>query len=1261
MATRRTKLLAGATAAVLGCSGLFLYSVLALQGQGTLAQAPLNVQAQIPPAFLMAVDDSGSMSFETLFPGRDGHACWTGTSFFDASGRPATTGTCGYNHLVPYPGHRIDTGRHAIPPVDTFGFARSPEFNPSYFNPSEVYLPWLNGDKTPYGSDASNPEGNASPSATRVDPRNATPTIDMTAVREETGANLRFRALSNMVLPAGTEYWASASCGGLGTTPATRNAWVALDTDTTVTDNCTIGIKYFPAKFYLRTTTAAPAGYRDTVVAANTTGGRSLAPGACGSGCDMYRYEIRPENYIDGADYDAAIQNFANWFSFYGNRNRAMIAGMTRSLVDVQNMRVGYFTINNRVNVTMRDMSAPVEKTQLYDSLLSLPISGSTPNLYAVDHMGAQFKRTDAGAPIKLSCQKNAGMLFTDGYSNQGSPGAPAVTGLGAPFDPTPADSMAAIATKYYQETLRSDAGFPADTVPVPAACSSPSPDPRLDCRNDLHMNFYGVTLGATGNIYDPAVPRNPYVAPFPAWPGHVNDQPSTVDDIWHATINTRGEFINARTPNSITAAMRRVLASVSAGSSPAGSIALTGARIGAGSLTVSPFYEARNNGTDWYSTLTAETVSVAPNTGVVSFAEAWEASAKLPGVRNVWFGRGNAAPQVFNASNLTLDRLCDNPHTGMSLCTGAQIAALGGTDTPATVDDAVAYLTGDRSREVDTNTTGIFRFRTTALGDIVNSTPVVSAPTDDYGYRGMPAPYGTKYTAYLDDKVDDFRPMVYAGANDGMLHAFDGRTGGPGGEERFAFVPQTVLGHMGNLLFPYDPANSGDQKFQHRYYVDGPLVVSDAYYSGDFSTVLVGSTGAGAKGVFALDVSRASAKTATTAASFAAADRLWEISELNTSLTNAERQNIGYVLGRPVVVPVKTGTATGPVRWRAIFGNGYNSTSGKAVLYMVDIGTGAPTITMIEAEETAAPAGSNGLGNVVVADRWGPASDNSLTARSRDGFADTVYAADQKGAIWKFDLRTASPPKQTTPVFTTLRYTSGPEAGTRQPIIGGLTAAVGPGGGVMVYFGTGSFSFEGDPADDSRQSIYAVLDLASGSPTSTITRSSLLEQQVLTTTAGARTTTSNFMNMGHSGWYIDLPVGERFVGYPRVESGILFMPTYAPDSATECTTAGVNWLYGLNALSGGAGLSNVHYDSPDGTTPGANTGAVALDTQGTAPVKDVAVLTSPRVAPLGAAATPAELAAALAAQCSMVIQVAGAPSLYMPRACGRQSWRQLQ
>jgi hypothetical protein len=146
----------------------------------------------------------------------------------------------------------------------------------------------------------------------------------------------------------------------------------------------------------------------------------------------MYRYDIISANFTLADDYDTAIQNFANWWTYYGNRNRAIIAGMTTSLASINNMRVGYFKINpdstaaagestgslaSRTDVTMRDMGVAADKSALYTSMRRLDSHDTTPTRSATAFMVRQFMRTNTGAPVKLQCQKNAGMLFTDGFS----------------------------------------------------------------------------------------------------------------------------------------------------------------------------------------------------------------------------------------------------------------------------------------------------------------------------------------------------------------------------------------------------------------------------------------------------------------------------------------------------------------------------------------------------------------------------------------------------------------------------------------------------------------------------------------------------------------------------------------------------------------------------------------------------------------------------------------------------------------------------
>lgn len=105
---------------------------------------------------------------------------------------------------------------------------------------------------------------------------------------------------------------------------------------------------------------------------------------------------------------------------------------------------------------------------------------------------------------------------------------------------------------------------------------------------------------------------------------------------------------------------MRRVLSAASAANSPSGTLALTGARIGAGSLTVTPEYQISNNGTDWSSKLKANQVSVDPDTREARFTPLWEASAQMPAAsaRNVYFNDGSNV-RKFDGTSISLSGLC--------------------------------------------------------------------------------------------------------------------------------------------------------------------------------------------------------------------------------------------------------------------------------------------------------------------------------------------------------------------------------------------------------------------------------------------------------------------------------------------------------------------------------------------------------------------------------------------------------------------------
>jgi type IV pilus assembly protein PilY1 len=148
-----------------------------------------------------------------------------------------------------------------------------------------------------------------------------------------------------------------------------------------------------------------------------------------------------------------------------------------------------------------------------------------------------------------------------------------------------------------------------------------------------------------------------------------------------------------------------------------------------------------------------------------------------------------------------------------------------------------LAYLRGDRSQE-----TTSLRRRLQLLGPIIHSEPVlVREPDRSYTDAG--------YASFRSSSTGRTR-MLYVGANDGMMHAFDASTG----VEKWAYVPKAVFPRLPGLASP-----SG--LFEAT--VDGYLTEGDVDFgftggtrgSADWRTLLVGGLGRGGKGFYALDI----------------------------------------------------------------------------------------------------------------------------------------------------------------------------------------------------------------------------------------------------------------------------------------------------------------------------------------------------------------------------------------------------------------------
>jgi len=436
---------------------------------------------------------------------------------------------------------------------------------------------------------------------------------------------------------------------------------------------------------------------------------------------------------------------------------------------------------------------------------------------------------------------------------------------------------------------------------------------------------------------------------------------------------------------------------------------------------------------------------------------------------------------------------------------------------------DRIKFLRGDRKKE-DKN----FRVRKSVLGDIIHSNPVYVGPS-------IRAYNFDDYAAFA--QANETRlGRIYVGANDGMLHAFDAATGA----ETFAYIPSMLIPTIGRVA---------EETYVHEYMVDGPLTVEDAYFGGAWSTVLVGTLGAGGKGVFALDVtSDAPVVDESNTASGAGSKVMWEFSPGSSGGTN-----LGYTYASARIAKLNSGA------WAAVIGNGYLSGSGAASLYVLDIATGN-----VIRELVVPDADANGL------------STPTLIDTNADAKADYAYAGDLNGNVWRFDLTSSNPLDwglsfNGEPLF---QATIAP--GVNQPITTAIDVARHPIQGFMVYFATGRLLSNEDAEVTTEQAVYGIWDNEWDNGALPIDTTELLDQTMRTTTHAngkrVRTATTYVPDWStHKGWRLSLEVDGSYYGERVIQDISLSNGRVNVSSMNPTLVSGENWLLQINAVTGGA------------------------------------------------------------------------------------------
>ncbi len=834
---------------------------LSAQAGVEIAQQPLLVAKPVPPNIMFILDDSGSMAWEHM-PG-------TTASWYSApvSGLPQTVSV---NDI------RL----------------RAANINTMWYNPLLRYDPWFKHDGTSYpnanydgGNVAADPSGKSGNGTLNFKTK-FTQWRTLVTGTDTYGVGNRETMNTGTGLVSSNYQWRYSGFYHLtGSNAGTVTNYKRYD----FIYGCASGTSC----------TNAEKAWRAREVTLKTNGTDH-------SNVQLSEFDWTPYGGVKRSVTEE-IQNYANWFSYYRLRVTMAKAAASKVFAGLgSGYRIGYNTIWNRQNYkipvgTNDGLFSGVNKQNWFQKLFDSISSSGTPLHDALKRTGDYYSESTSSGPYgpdtgsaQISCRQNFAILTTDGYwntkpsgsggllsNNDNTPGEELTDGKGQTYKYTPerpfmdghTGTLADAAMYYWKRDLRSDM---LNNVPTTAK------NPAFW----QHMRTFGISIGEQGTLTPNQGTLDKIKAGEILWPTPGNDKRENIDDLWHAAVNSRGEFVAATSPDKFAEALTSTLNAIASETKYEASGGASSVEVKAGAKT---FFSRYTSGT-WDGDIVA--FSINETTGLQDPSPVWDAESQLPtwNSRNIYVNVDGIA-QEFLYSKLS----------------SAQKAYLN--------SDLVDYLRGDRSKEED-KPGGTLRQRAGVLPAFINSQLVYVAATEHGNYYGkFSFASAIAYAAYVTAQQNR-RPVIYIAGNNGMLHAFDADSG----EEIYAFLPNSSIS---NKLSNYADKEYGSGETglkPHQYILDGELTVADAYLGGTWKTILVATQGRGGSGIFALDI------TNPDDIKF-----LWEKSA-------TDHDALGNNLGKPVITQIAEG------KWRVILGNGPNSNGDRAQLLMFDLATGAFT-----------------------------------------------------------------------------------------------------------------------------------------------------------------------------------------------------------------------------------------------------------------------------------------------------------------------------
>lgn len=1052
-----------------------------------LSNEPMESKVKAAPANIMLVwDNSGSMDFEFSTSQGDGLFWANGHNYYTYGGYNYDAfGFNGYSYLYLAADNKYRDYYYQYPVLQNterrYWKSQWAGFNRLYYNPELTYRPWPGKD----------PITLAGLRAVRSHPQNASPTVDLTAtyltVGEVTISHLHYYTSLN-----GTTYLVNFT----GTTNQTRNYYQVNDTNSNAyVDN---------GELVLLTGTAIPEALKAKKTPAN--GGAPELMTADEEALNIANWFGYYRRRSMAAQYavSTALEEFTNvnvgFYTINDNSDRARTS--VQSIINLSSLRSTLYGIVSWWGTPLRDAFHTVGR---YFS--GTGDIGPSPFL----------SEAQGGA-----CQQSFAILITDGYYNDAFTGLGNVdnaTKYPSPYGDTYSNTLADIAMRYYDTDLAANLTNNAPTQD----CDRNNRQHLVTYAIAYGVEGTISLADIDGNnTADPAgcnSTDDPYFlktcTPKPRWPDPASGSKEKIDDLWHATVNGRGRFFNASDPNALVQSLAQITKDIKSRIASGASVAVNGDNLNDGNV----LYQSTYDPARWTGDVTAYPLDT--TTGAINPKMLWQASARLDAKnaeeRLIVSSNGATTGLRFTYTALT-------PVQQALLGSAEVVEYLRGTEKASMrarthkLGDIVhssplltGTVTSATADQVDNDGDG----QTDEGGESAGGTIFVGA--NDGMLHAFNAQNGEERFAYIPSLVhdhlipltrSDYSHRFYVDATPAVrtirFAAGDCRADGRDNNADTVIDDETEN---------YSDGNDNDANGQ----IDEATEKSTL-------TMLVGGLGRGGRGYYGLDISEADRVTKTTdpesvarmvqweyprrdfdgkdnngnglideaaeASLFAEADYLYgsaatdgrdnngdgSIDEsgekaifIRDSTTGQQTlayrdDDLGYSYSTPAIVRTyrtKTpGLSDNP--WVVLFGNGYNSPNGHAVLYVLDMRSGE----LLRRIDTGV-GGDNGLSSPVAVDI------------NDDARIDYVYAGDLKGNLWKFDLTAADPAHwrvahsdKTTNAPCPLFSAPGQPITTKPDVMRHCK-----GQGYLVTFGTGSFFSDADSSSASQQTIFGIWD----------------------------------------------------------------------------------------------------------------------------------------------------------------------------------------